>query len=298
MTVRRQLPTSFRPEPYVRFSRIRLSTGSALPGGSSQVIPSIRIAKVVEIQKSEAQHHRHDAGLLRIPLSLSLRPAPGLHRRAACFWPVCLGFPGCVASLEGNLQHELAYSVLCPSLAHTSMDTPPRLRSLHCSRLSSGVTATMNRSDPSTTPTRSVQPLTRRLRREVVGSLRAAEVSPGHAHLCSTHPDANHVTGSCAGLRPLRQARPPVPPNRVHFRFGLSFGSDPSPPSSRKTAVSAYGSTNMHRYSRRDFNPLDTCAARRTEVRLRGLNSEPAQAGFVNLVRDFNPARPGDRRTE
>ena len=275
MRVRKRLPASFPPEPYVRFSRIRLSTESALPGGSSQVIPSIRIAKVVEVQKSEAQHHRHDAGLLRIPLFLSLRPAPGLHRRAACSWPVCLGFPGCVTSLlwEGNLQHELAYSVLCLLLAHTSMATLPRLRSLRCSRLSPGVCATMNRSDSSTTPTRSVSPLARRLRREVVGSLRAAEVSLGHARLCSAHPSANHVTGSCAGLRPLRQARPPVPPNRVHFRFGLSFGSDPSPPSSRKTAVSAYGSTNMHRYSRRDFNPLDTCAARRTEVRLRGLDA-------------------------
>ena len=62
-----------------------------------------------------------------------------------------------------------------------------------------------------------------------------------------------------------------MPPNRVHFRFGLSFGSDPSPPSSRKTAVSAYGSITLHRYSRRDFNPLDTCAAGRTETRLRGL---------------------------
>ena len=28
----------------------------------------------------------------------------------------------------------------------------------------------------------------------------------------------------------------------------------------------------MHRYSRRDFNPLDTCAARRTDVRRRGQN--------------------------
>jgi len=49
----------------------------------------------------------------------------------------------------------------------------------------------------------------------------AAEVSLGHAHPSSPHPSANHVTGSCAGLRHFRQARPPVPPNRVHFRSGL-----------------------------------------------------------------------------
>ena len=49
------------------------------------------------------------------------------------------------------------------------MATLPRLRSLRCSRLSPGVNATMNRSDSSTAPTRSVLPLTRRLRSEVVG---------------------------------------------------------------------------------------------------------------------------------
>jgi hypothetical protein len=37
----------------------------------------------------------------------------------------------------------------------------------------------------------------------------------------------------------------------------------------------------MHRSSWRDLNPLVTCAARRTEVRLRGLRGESAQADFV-----------------
>jgi hypothetical protein len=251
-------------------------------------MPMRRIAKVVETQKPEAQRHRHDVGLLRIPLSLSLRPAPGLLRRAACSWPVCLGFPGCVASLEGNLQHELAYSVLCPLLAHTSMVTLPWLRSLRCSRLSPGVNATMNRSDSSTAPARSVSPCTHRLRREVVGSLRAAEVSLGHARLCSAHPGANHVTGSCAGLHHFRQAGPPVPPNRVHFRSGLGFGSDPSPPSSRKTAVSAYWGYYLRTGPPAGFEPARYV---RCEAHLNPparVEAQSAKADFPPRSRDFS----------
>jgi hypothetical protein len=50
-----------------------------------------------------------------------------------------------------------------------------------------------------------------------------SEVSLGHARLCSHHPSANHVTGSCAELLHLRQDGQPVPPNRVYttFRAGV-----------------------------------------------------------------------------
>src|SRR5436305_10495541 len=56
------------------------------------------------------------------------------------------------------LRHELFYSGR-RALAPTALKTPPRLRSLRCARLSPGVIATMNRSDASATPPRSVSPL-------------------------------------------------------------------------------------------------------------------------------------------
>jgi len=95
----------------------------------------------------------------RIPLPLSLCLTPGDGRRAACGRPVVFGFPRSVVSLpfrKGNLERELAYSVLCRLLAHSSLTRPSWLRPLHCSRLSPGVTATMSRSDSSVAPGRLV----------------------------------------------------------------------------------------------------------------------------------------------
>ena len=92
----------------------------------------------------------------------------------------------------------------------------------------------------------------------------AYEASLGRARLISQHPGANHVTDFHVGLRRIRQARPSVPPNRVHLYSGLLFGSRPSPDASRRTTSFAYGSARSHGCSRRDSNPLDTCAARRT----------------------------------
>ena len=147
----------------------------------------------------------------------------------------------CVSSFaNGERERELAYSDLCRRLVHRSMPFPFKLQSLRCSRLSTGVIATMNRSDSSPPPCSCVC-FGARFRRQYSAVFGGDEVSLGHAHICSHHPDVNHVTGSpCAGLRYFGQARPPVPPNHVHFRFGLMFGSDPSPAPSRKTAVIAY----------------------------------------------------------
>jgi hypothetical protein len=99
----------------------------------------------------------------------------------------------------------------------------------------------MSRSDSSIAPRSSAMSLGFRGSQEGIGPPGTVEVSLGHARLCSLHPSATHVTGSCAGLRLLRQARPPVPPKRVHFRSGLEFVSDPSPAPSRETAVFPYG---------------------------------------------------------
>ena len=77
------------------------------------------------------------------------------------------------------------------------------------------------------------------------------------------------------GFALLRQARPPGPPNRVHLRSGLVFGSGPSP-----ARLAAAGCRfllevlHIHRSSKRDLNPLATCAAGRTEVDLRRLGSD------------------------
>jgi len=112
-------------------------------------------------------------------------------------------------------------------LATRTMHFPFRLRSLGCSRLSPGVIATMNRSDSSWTPKRLALPLTLQFQERVSAFLGIREVSLGHTRLCSAHPDAKHVTGSCAGLRLLRQAGPPVPPYRVHCEFRARFWLGP-----------------------------------------------------------------------
>jgi hypothetical protein len=157
----------------------------------------------------------------------------------------------------------------CRRLAPQTMRLSFWLRPLRCSRLSPGVLATMSRSDSSGAPSCSVLPLPRRFLRRGSACVGAPEVSLGHTRLYSTHPDAKHVTGSCAGLRLHWQTGPPVPPNRVHFRFGLGFGSDPSPASSRGRLSLPTGGRTFAQVPRRDLNPLDTCAARRTNVGLR-----------------------------
>ena len=59
----------------------------------------------------------------------------------------------CVSSFaNGERERELAYSDLCRRLVHRSMPFPFKLQSLRCSRLSTGVIATMNRSDSSPPP--------------------------------------------------------------------------------------------------------------------------------------------------
>jgi len=163
-------------------------------------------------------------------------------------------------------------------LAHRSMPLPFRLRSLGCSRLSSGVVATMNRSDSSVAPRRTALPVSPRFQPRLSACSGAAEVSLGHARLYSTHPDANHVTGSCAGLHPLGQAGPPVPSNRVHFRFGLGFGSDPSPTSSRRQAVFAYWGYNLCTGPPAGFEPA-------RYVRCEAHQSPPARTECVSRRR-------------
>ena len=64
-----------------------------------------------------------------------------------------LAWAFCVSSFaSGKRERELAYSDLCRRLAHRSMPFPFKLQSLRCSRLSTGVIATMNRSDSSLSP--------------------------------------------------------------------------------------------------------------------------------------------------
>jgi hypothetical protein len=175
--------------------------------------------------------HRHPSVALFLAApgpSLASRPLPSV---AAA---VCLASPG-----RQSLR-SLTYSVLRGSLARLPVTRPSGLRPLRSSRLSAGVSTTMSRSD-SSVALGAWFPLPSQFRsgggRSAPG---AAEVSLGDAHPSSVHPSANHVTGSCAGLRPLWQAGPPVPPNRVHSRSGLEFGSDPSPFPHGSQLVSAY----------------------------------------------------------
>jgi len=174
----------------------------------------------------------------RMPFMLSLCSSLGGKRRAACKRSVLLGFLGFVFRRQAEREHELAYSDLYRLLVHPSLACPSRLRPLRSSRLSPGVHATMSRSDSSAAP----KPLTIRpgFRPRVIGSGRTAEVSLGHTRRCSPHPGVNHTTGSCAGLHPAREARPPVMPKHVHFGSGLRFGYDPSPEYLAVPAVFSY----------------------------------------------------------
>jgi hypothetical protein len=123
------------------------------------------------------------------------------------------------------------HSASCLGLATQPPHLPSWLQSLRSSRLSPDVSAfaiaTMNRSDSSQAP----EPLAiwLRFRKRVSASHGVCEVSLGHARHCSHHPGVNHTVESCAGLRPLGEARPPTMPNHVHSRSGLMFGYDPSP---------------------------------------------------------------------
>lgn len=112
---------------------------------------------------------------------------------------------------------------------------------------------------------------------------RTDEASPGHARHSSHHPSANHVTGSCTGLRHDSQARPPVPPNRVHLCSGLVFGLDPSPrPLTRGGCRLLMEVLFLYRSSMRDLNPLVTCAAGRTSRRLPTPSASSATAARSN----------------
>jgi len=150
----------------------------------------------------------------------------------------------------------------------------PWLRSLHSSLLSQGVNATMNRSDPSLPHSLLLSPSessSQKRSRRFWEQTRSPSVTHVSVPIIPTPTTSRGLP--CAGLRhfPGRLVHP-CPPNRVHFRFGLIFWLGPF------TAFLAEGSClcllgvfRLHRSPRRDLNPLDTCAARRTKVRLRGL---------------------------
>ena len=201
--------------------------------------------------------------------TLSLVAAPGGHSGVACARPVVLGFLRSVFPLlrEPERERELAYSVLCRMLAHPSMTHPSRLRSLRSFRLSPALFATMNRSDSSL-------PLRPRYYPWAAGSgascrlgTGAYDVSLGHAHRSSHHPGANHATGSCAGLR-LSQGGSPArnaESRSQMFQAGVWFQSFTGWPRG-SGYLHLREVRQLHRFSRRDSNPLAMCAARRTRV--------------------------------
>jgi hypothetical protein len=76
------------------------------------------------------------------------------------------------------------------------------------------------------------------------------------------------------GFAHFQQSRPLIAAESRSLSFWARFWLGPFIASLTVTTVSAYGRVQtLHRSSRRDFNPLDTCAAGRTKIRLRGLDA-------------------------
>jgi hypothetical protein len=128
------------------------------------------------------------------------RCVPVVGQDSACLRAGYLGLWRFVSQVMPVRGRQEAYS-RSRRLACDTTQRPSWLRPLGCSRLSPGVVATMSRSDSSSTRSASELPCADRSFGVVRTPAGVNEVSLGHARLCSDHPGANHVQGSCAGLR-------------------------------------------------------------------------------------------------
>src|ERR1019366_3448819 len=157
-----------------------------------------------------------------MPFQLSFWLTRGRGSRRTCRRSVTFGFPSLVFAVPGvresQRQRQLAYSSLGRWLAHRSLPFPCWLRSLHCSRLSPGVVATMDRSDFSRVPSPSACAFGGRFREACSVPCGACEISLGHARFCSNHPAANHVWGFLCGASPS-YAGWPTRCRRIAFTF-------------------------------------------------------------------------------